>query len=135
VTRKLLRSVFACLMLFASAVLAVGQTDAGDRAGSGTTAQNTPSDITAQRTSADETFELNITERRITRRDYENSTSVEVFGEGTRGVNLRVGVAVGATSIDVLLRNVRGRVRFRGSLEQLLQRINARRPPPLRAAP
>lgn len=95
----------------------------------------------AQRTSADEDFELNIVERRITERDFEASTAVETGDETARGLNLRVGVAVGATNIDVLLRNVRGHVHFRGSLEALLQRLNLRRvapvntPPPQREPP
>jgi hypothetical protein len=79
------------------------------------------------RTSADETFELNITERRITERNFEASTSVET-GEGSpHGLMLRVGVAVRADEINVLLRNVRGRVRFRASLERVLERLNLRR--------
>jgi hypothetical protein len=82
----------------------------------------------APQTSADEDFELNIGERRINEESFEASTEVEVGGRGERGVNLRVGVAVGAGSIEVLLRNVRGRVRFRGSLDELLRRINVRRP-------
>lgn len=82
---------------------------------------------TAARTNADETFVLNIAERRITRRDFSASTSVEVGDESARGLNLRVGVAVAAGEIDVLLRNVRGQVRFRATLDRVLQRINAHR--------
>lgn len=86
------------------------------------------------RTSADETFDLDIAERRITEESFAASTAVELGGEGRRGVSVRVGVAVGAERIDVLLRNVRGRVRFRASLEELTRRLglapNAHRPPP-----
>jgi hypothetical protein len=81
-----------------------------------------------ERTRADETFELNITEKRITERDFAASTSVEAGEESARGLRLRVGVELGASEIDVLLRNVRGSVRFRATLERVLDRINARRP-------
>jgi hypothetical protein len=42
-------------------------------------------------------------------------------------VNLRVGAVVRASEIDVQLRNVRGRVRFRASLETVLRLLDARR--------
>lgn len=125
-TRHLFITTLALFVIAASAVMALAQ--AGTDAASGTTvaSQDTASNSEA-RTSADETFELNITERRITRRDFEASTSVEAGEESARGLNLRVGVALGAGSIDVLLRNVRGQVRFRATLERVLQRINSRR--------
>jgi hypothetical protein len=78
-------------------------------------------------TTANEEFELNITERRINESDFHAETSVEVGNEGARGLNLRVGVAVRASEIDVLLRNVRGHVRFRASLEQVLRLLDSRR--------
>ena len=90
--------------------------------------QNANSDST-KRTQADENFELNITEKRITERDYAASTSVEAGEESARGLRLRVGVELGASEIDVLLRNVRGNVRFRATLERVLDRLNARRAP------
>jgi hypothetical protein len=80
-----------------------------------------------ERSTADEDFELNIVERRITEDNYEASLSVAVGEDSGRGVDLRVGVAVGASRIDVLLRNVRGRVRFRATLEQILRRLDGRR--------
>ncbi|HLL71543.1 MAG TPA: hypothetical protein VK363_08935 [Pyrinomonadaceae bacterium] len=75
-----------------------------------------------------EDFELNIDERRITERDFYASTAIEAGEESARGLYLRVGVGVGASEIDVLLRNVRGRVRFHGSLEALRRVLDARRP-------
>jgi hypothetical protein len=84
---------------------------------------------TAQRTNADETFDLNITERRITERDFAASTSMEAGEESARGLRLRVGVEVGANEIDVLLRNVQGRVRFRATLARVLERLNSRQAP------
>jgi hypothetical protein len=116
------------LLLFviaASAVMTLAQVNTDDV--SGATRQQTGTPDSEARTSADETFDLNITERRITRRNFEASTSVEVGEESARGLDLKVGVAVGADSIDVLLRNVRGQVRFRATLERILERINSRR--------
>lgn len=118
----LLRLSYAGLMLASMLASAAAQTRSNDT-------QLRPSSQTAPeatQSSADEDFELNIGERRITRDDYEASVSVAVGEEGARGLNLRVGVAVGASQIDVLLRNVRGRVRFRATLEQVLRRLNER---------
>ncbi|HKY05467.1 MAG TPA: hypothetical protein VJQ56_11285 [Blastocatellia bacterium] len=81
----------------------------------------------ARRTNADERFDLNIAEQRIVERDYHASTSVEIGNADERGLNLRVGVAVTAQSISVLLRNVRGEVRFRASLDPILERIRSHR--------
>ena len=128
-TLKLFRLTGVCLILAAALVsAATAQTEANnaDRRtrvpeASGTAAQT--------RTTADENFELNIGERRITEGDYEASVSVAVGEESAHGLNLRVGVAVGASQIDVLLRNVRGRVRFRATLEQILRRLDGRRTP------
>lgn len=85
--------------------------------------------IRQARQSADETFELDIDERRITELDFFASTEVGAGGESAPGLNLRVGVGVGAERIDALLRNVRGSVRFRGSLEALRRVLGARRGP------
>lgn len=124
-------TALALFVFAASSVMTSAQEEeegsAGDTA-SDPSAQSASSNSEA-RTDANETFELNITERRITRRDYEASTSVEAGEESARGLNLRIGVAVGADSIDVLLRNVRGQVRFRATLDRVLERINSRRPP------
>jgi len=87
----------------------------------------TPSALTT-RGNIDENFELNITERRITERDFFASTAIELGETSARGLSLRVGVAVGASEIDVLLRNVRGSVRFRASLEALQRVLDTRRP-------
>jgi hypothetical protein len=72
---------------------------------------------------------LNIAERRITERDFYASTAIETDAGDSHGLSLRVGVGVGASEIDVLLRNVRGSVRFRGSLEALRRILDARREP------
>lgn len=133
-THRLCRAAFLLSLLVA--VAAASPTHAQPATGNtrDTRApQETRSDSGAPtpRTDADENFELNIVERRITRKDFEASISVETGDETARGLNLRVGVAVGASNIDVLLRNVRGHVHFRGSLEALLQRLNLRRVAPV----
>lgn len=124
---SLILFLFAC-----TAALAAAQTNDSRNNESSTVSTPTAATAAAQstnRTSADETFELNIAERRITERDFEASTSVEAGEETARGLLLRVGVAVRADEINVQLRNVRGRVRFRASLERVLERLNLRRAP------
>ena len=113
------RNLFAiAAALYLSCVFASAQTGAG------------PGQARTQnRTSADETFDLNIAERRITEHDFAASTSVEVGGEAARGLVLRIGVEVGAEEINVLLRNVSGHVRFRATLERVLERLRAERAP------
>ena len=88
----------------------------------------------AARGEADEDFDLNIVERRISEQDFFASTEVSAGAEAARGLALRVGVAVGAERIDVLLRNVRGHVRFRASLDALRRVLDARRPAPTAGA-
>ena len=78
------------------------------------------------RTTADESFELNIDQRRITSEDFEASTAIET-DPNAQGLNLQIGVALAASHINVLLVNVRGRVRFRGSLERILDMLDTRR--------
>jgi hypothetical protein len=81
----------------------------------------------AQQSLPDETTELSIPQRNIVQQHYRASTSVEIGPEQTRGVWLRVGVGVYASNIDVKLRAVTGRVRFRGNLEPILKRVNLRK--------
>jgi len=78
-------------------------------------------------TNADENFQLDIAARHITENDYQASTALETVADNTRGVALRVGVFLNATRIDVNLRNVRGQVRFRGSLDSVLERLKLHR--------
>lgn len=129
-----LRAACACVVLLAAVASALAQDPPGRRAApAATPTAQTPAE---SRTNADESFELNIAERRINERDYEASTEVEVGApDGSSGLNLRVGVRVGAREIDVLLRNVFGRVRFRATLDPVLRLINARRPAEAPAAP
>jgi hypothetical protein len=82
----------------------------------------------AESSTADEDFELNIDQRRINEGDFHAETAVST--DGSRGLQLNVGVTLRASDIDVLLRNVRGRVRFHASLEQVLRLLDARRGAP-----
>ena len=84
-----------------------------------------------QRVSADETFDLNIVERRTTENDFYAATSVGFASREGKHVSMNVGVEVRAGKIDVLMRNVTGTVRFRGSIQRILDLINSRpaRPP------
>jgi hypothetical protein len=75
--------------------------------------------------SADEEFDLNVDQRRINESDFHAGTAVSTDGE--RGLRLDVGVALRASDIDVMLRNVRGHVRFRASLDPVLRLLDARR--------
>ncbi|MCA1566447.1 MAG: hypothetical protein LC803_12560 [Acidobacteria bacterium] len=130
-SRVIRRSFAAAFISFALAVAVAAQRQQPDAATTRaprvvsppptTPATNTQPDV-------DENFELNIAERRITERDFFASTSIEAGESSAHGLSLRVGVAVGASEIDVLLRNVQGRVRFRGSLEALQRVLDARRP-------
>lgn len=90
-----------------------------------------PTPDPAQRVSADETFELNIVERRITEKDFFAATSVGFDSREGKNLSMNVGVELRAGKIDVLLRNVTGTVRFRGSIQKVLDRLNSRpaRPP------
>lgn len=67
-----------------------------------------------------EEFDLNIVERRITERDFERSLDADIDANDFR---LRVGAGVEARQIDLVLRGVTGRVRFRASLESIRERI------------
>lgn len=81
----------------------------------------------AAQSTADENFELNIVNERITETNFARSTAVELTGETPGNVRLVVGVGVRAERIDVLLRGITGRVTFRGSLDALRQRIEQNR--------
>ena len=95
--------------------------------------QESPSINAPARPNVDETFDLNIDVRQITRENFEASTSVSTDNDS--GLNLQVGVGLAAGRIDVLLRNVRGRVRFRGSLDRILEIIDRRPVAPPAPAP
>jgi hypothetical protein len=126
--KNLFSITFILLVILTSCALASSQTSSAAIPGGISNATQSAPDST-NRTSADENFELNITERRITESGYAASTSVEVGEETARGLLLRVGVSLGADEISVLLRNVQGRVRFHATLERVLERLNTHRAP------
>src|ERR1700682_3510663 len=76
------------------------------------------------RTESNESFELNIPDRRITQTNYEAGTAVELNAKDQNNLRLRVGVNLHADMIDVRLRNVTGSVRFHGSLHRILDLLN-----------
>lgn len=125
---KLFHLICAFVIIIASSAIALSQTSGGAKT-EAPIAQATVSSETQNRTSANENFELNIAERRITEHGFAASTTVELGEETARGLLLRVGVAVGADEINVLLKNVRGSVRFRATLGRVLERLNARPAP------
>lgn len=75
--------------------------------------------------SADESFILDIDERRFVKENFAVGTAVDT-GSGSSQVNVRVGVSLTADRIEVLLRNVRGKVRFRGGLDRISQILDRR---------
>jgi hypothetical protein len=121
------RSVAAAFIVATLSVAVTAQQPSAPASPARPVAPQTAPATNAQ-SNAEENFELNIGERRITERDFFASTAIEAGESSAHGLSLRIGVAVGANEIDVLLRNVRGRVRFRGSLEALQRVLDARRP-------
>lgn len=65
-----------------------------------------------------ETYELDITERRIHRPGFQAGSNV-VVDPGDGGIHVRVGAGISARSIDIVLRNVHGTVRFRADTSRL----------------
>jgi hypothetical protein len=125
---RLLKPIFVCVLLAA--------------ASAGTSAQTQPAEPRAPAiqqstqsagTDADEEFDLNIDLRRISEKDFHAETAVET--DGALGLRLGVGVALRASEIEVLLRNVRGHVRFRGSLAPVLRLLEGRRAAPAQTPP
>lgn len=73
-----------------------------------------------KRTTADETFTLNIAESHVTETAYQRSTEVGIGGAtDNSAVEVRAGASVRAQNITITLRGVTGSVRFRASLEKL----------------
>ena len=135
-THKLTRLAAApALLLLASVCAAQGQAAGASQA----RGPRPPAGVEPARGqaggAADEDFELNISERRFVEESFAASTAVEAVGAGDEPLSVRVGAAVGAERIDVLLRNVRGRVRFRGTLGPLVRFVVTRRAGPQPAPP
>lgn len=113
-----------CLLVASASAFAAAQTRAGEPP-----SPAPPPPAAQPGATADEEFELNIDVRRINERDFQAQTAVEA-GDAAAGLRLKVGVALGAQDIDVLLQGVRGRVRFRASLAPVLRLLDARRAAP-----
>lgn len=130
----LLTTAAACLLKAIIVAVAVVAAPPGASAQTQTGAER-PASPPQQpaRADADEEFDLNIEQRRISEKDFHAETAVEAGGAG--GLQLGVGVVLRASDIEVLLRNVRGHVRFRGSLAPVLRLLEARRPPPAAQPP
>ena len=80
-------------------------------------------------TTADENFKVSITEKKVIETDYESKVELNVNSEKRPNVSVNVGAAVRAEQITLTMRNIFGDVRFRGSLEKILNQINLLRPP------
>lgn len=114
------RFLFTCAIFAALTTCVAAQTNTRARR-----TQPVAPPVAQAATNVDEDFDLNIIQRRITEHNFFASTSVALGDEPSPLV--RIGVALGAQEIDVLLQGVRGHVRFRASLEQITRIINARR--------
>lgn len=119
--RRTLRAATVLLLIFVAHARATAQTPAADAPAQRSTAQAAQ----PESSTADEEFDLNIDLRHINESDYHAETAVTT--EGLRGLRLNVGVSLRASEIDVLLRNVRGHVRFRASLDPVLRLLDAHR--------
>jgi hypothetical protein len=73
------------------------------------------------------TYDLDIAEKRIRRPDLEAGTALRV-GDGSRGVEVQVGASVTASAVDILLRDVKGTVRFRFDTSRLRARAASPEP-------
>ena len=91
-----------------------------------------PSDKPA-RTNIDESFYLNIIDRRLTEENFKVGTSVTTEPES--GVDVQVGVGLSASRIDVHMRNIRGTVRFHGSPDRILRILRPRPAPTVPDSP
>lgn len=128
--RLLILPVTACVLLAAASAVAQERAPETNAPAPPQSSQPLPHSTRPPQSSqtsaqADEDFELNIDTRRISESDFHAETAVET--DGTRGLRLRVGVALRASDIEVLLLGVRGHVRFRASLAPVLRLLDARR--------
>jgi hypothetical protein len=84
---------------------------------------------TENQTTAEEDFKVNITEKKVAETKYESKVEVAVKSETNPTVTVNVGATVKAEQITLTMKNIFGDVRFRGSLEKILNQINLPRPP------
>jgi hypothetical protein len=76
-----------------------------------------------------ETYDLDISEKRIHRPGLDAATALRV-GESARGVEVQVGASFSASAVDILLRNVKGTVRFKADTSRLRVRTASPDPEP-----
>ena len=124
----LLKPIFVYVILAAASAGTCAQTPPAE-----SRAPAPPRSAQSAGADADEEFDLNIDLRRISEKDFHAETAVET--DGALGLQLGVGVALRANEIEVLLRNVRGHVRFRGSLAPVLRLLEGRRAAPAQTPP
>lgn len=130
VSRSLDRFVLAFVVLSCSSLFVFGQTvnTAAVKKRSPEINGTQVVDQPATRTNVDETFELNIDERRYSQESFEAATAVGTKNTGNN-LDLQVGVALASGRIDLTLRNVHGSVRFRGTLDRILELFENRQAP------
>ncbi|MDQ3636316.1 MAG: hypothetical protein M3405_17705 [Acidobacteriota bacterium] len=78
-----------------------------------------------------EDFKLNIVSKKITEENYKASVKVSAESASKPPVSVNVGVGVQAKNITVTLTQITGDVKFRGSLEKILQKLNLTKENPL----
>ena len=86
-------------------------------------------DVVRDLATLNEDFQLNIQNKRIVETAYDSSLEVSLISDSRPPVALRVGASVKTGKITLTLRNVFGDVRFRASLESVLNQINLRHSP------
>ncbi len=84
---------------------------------------------TPDKTTADENFTVNIAEKKVVETDYESKVELSANSESNSAVSVNIGAAVRAEKITLMLKNIFGDVRFRGSLEKITNQLNLPRPP------
>ena len=131
VDRLLLSSLAVGLFLNSFSLLVFGQTGNSSVQKKLPSSPATQAETSGPRPNADETFELNIEERHYSQESFEAATAVGT--KNADSLNLQIGVTLVSGRIDVLLRNVRGSVRFRGTLDRILEIISNREAAPPRA--
>jgi hypothetical protein len=130
--KPLARLLLLSLTLTGSFLLVLGQNPKrippANAGGADKTAPATQPGNSVSRSNADETFELNIVERRYAQENFAAATAVGTSSDDQK-LNLNIGVALSAGRIDALLRNVHGTVRFRGSLGRIFEIVGDRLTP------
>ncbi len=71
---------------------------------------------------APETIRLDFAEKRISERDFHAAKALRV-GSGEAGIDVQAGASISARAIELVLRNVRGTVRFHADTSGLQRRV------------